>query len=52
MTQCLRRVGQVVLQLAEIVEAPKEGQAGTSAEKEPDRWNVPSGFQRTPGNKT
>ncbi len=38
--------------VAEIVEAPKEGQAGASAEKEPDRWNVPSGAQRTPGNKS
>ncbi len=38
--------------VAEIAEAPKEGRAGTSAEKEPDRWNVPWGFQRTLGNKT
>ncbi len=30
--------------VAEIVEAPKENQAGTSAEKDPDRWNVSSGF--------
>ncbi len=36
--------------VAEIVDAPQEGQAEDPAEEEPDRWSVPSGFQRTPGN--
>ena len=35
--------------VAEVVEAPEEGQAGATAETESDRWNVPSGAQRTPG---
>ncbi len=34
--------------VAEIVEAPKEGQAGASAEKEPDRRNVLSGVHPKP----
>ncbi len=38
--------------VAEVVETPREGQAGATAEKEPDRWSVPSGAQRTPGNKS
>jgi hypothetical protein len=36
--------------VADIAKAPKEVQVGPSAKKVPDdRWNVPSGVQRTPG---
>ena len=38
--------------VAEVVEAPEEGQARATAETESDRWNVPSGAQRTPGNSS
>ena len=38
--------------VAEVVEAPEEGQAGATAEKESNRWNVPSGAQRTPGSNS
>lgn len=35
--------------VADVVTAPREGQTVPSAAKEPDRWKVPSGTQRTPG---
>lgn len=38
--------------VAEVAEAPEKGQAEATAEKEPDRWNVPSGAQRSPGSKS
>jgi len=38
--------------VAEVAETPEKSQAEATAEKEPDRWNVPSGAQRTPGSKS
>jgi hypothetical protein len=35
--------------VADVVTAPMESPIGPSAEKEPERWNIPSGTQRTPG---